>query len=53
VLEAVTKMKADLGPARKRMPAERQSITHKFSIAGHEGYITAACTRTAPSARSS
>jgi ribonucleoside-diphosphate reductase alpha chain len=23
------------------MPAERQSITHKFSIAGHEGYITA------------
>ncbi len=29
------------GPARKRMPRERQSITHKFSIAGHEGYITA------------
>jgi ribonucleoside-diphosphate reductase alpha chain len=23
------------------MPRERQSITHKFSIAGHEGYITA------------
>jgi ribonucleoside-diphosphate reductase alpha chain len=23
------------------MPVERQSITHKFSIAGHEGYITA------------
>jgi ribonucleoside-diphosphate reductase alpha chain len=23
------------------MPTERQSITHKFSIAGHEGYITA------------
>ena len=23
------------------MPAERQSITHKFSIAGQEGYITA------------
>jgi ribonucleoside-diphosphate reductase alpha chain len=22
------------------MPDERQSITHKFSIAGHEGYIT-------------
>jgi hypothetical protein len=41
VLEAVTKAKAGLGPARKRMPAERQSITHKFSIAGHEGYITA------------
>jgi ribonucleoside-diphosphate reductase alpha chain len=28
-------------PMRKRMPRERQSITHKFSIAGHEGYITA------------
>ena len=26
---------------RKRMPRERQSITHKFSIGGHEGYITA------------
>ena len=23
------------------MPKERQSITHKFSIGGHEGYITA------------
>ena len=23
------------------MPRERQSLTHKFSIAGHEGYITA------------
>ena len=29
------------GPARSRMPQERQSITHKFSIGGHEGYITA------------
>ncbi len=28
-------------PERKRMPAERESITHKFSIAGQEGYITA------------
>ena len=27
--------------ARHRMPAERESITHKFSIGGHEGYITA------------
>jgi ribonucleoside-diphosphate reductase alpha chain len=26
---------------RRRLPRERQSITHKFSIAGHEGYITA------------
>jgi Ribonucleotide reductase, alpha subunit len=29
------------GPVRKKMPRERESITHKFSIAGHEGYITA------------
>ena len=28
-------------PERKKMPHERESITHKFSIAGHEGYITA------------
>jgi len=41
VLEAITKAKSDMGPARRRMAAERQSITHKFSIAGHEGYITA------------
>ena len=32
---------AEAGPRRKRMPRERQSITHKFSIGGHEGYITA------------
>jgi ribonucleoside-diphosphate reductase alpha chain len=25
---------------RHRLPSERASITHKFSIAGHEGYIT-------------
>jgi len=25
---------------RNRLPDERQAITHKFSIAGHEGYIT-------------
>ncbi|HET7445893.1 MAG TPA: vitamin B12-dependent ribonucleotide reductase, partial [Solirubrobacterales bacterium] len=30
-----------LPPERKRMPQERESITHKFDIAGHEGYITA------------
>ena len=27
------------GPIRKRLPDTRQSITHKFEIAGHEGYI--------------
>lgn len=28
-------------PQRKRLPSTRDSITHKFSIGGHEGYITA------------
>jgi ribonucleoside-diphosphate reductase alpha chain len=28
-------------PERRKMPRERESITHKFTIAGHEGYITA------------
>lgn len=27
-------------PARRRLPQTRQSETHKFSIAGHEGYLT-------------
>ena len=27
-------------PVRRRLPATRRSITHKFSIEGHEGYIT-------------
>lgn len=27
-------------PVRRKLPNERQSITHKFSIGGHEGYIT-------------
>ncbi len=27
-------------PHRRRLPAERTALTHKFDIAGHEGYIT-------------
>jgi ribonucleoside-diphosphate reductase alpha chain len=27
-------------PRRERLPDTRTSITHKFSVAGHEGYIT-------------
>jgi ribonucleoside-diphosphate reductase alpha chain len=27
-------------PVRRRLPDERQSLTHKFDIQGHEGYIT-------------
>ena len=39
--KAVTEALAKVGPRRRKMPPERQSITHKFSIGGHEGYITA------------
>lgn len=39
--KAVKEALAKAPPKRKRMPRERQSITHKFSIGGHEGYITA------------
>jgi len=28
-------------PFRRKLPDERRSITHKFSISGHEGYLTA------------
>jgi ribonucleoside-diphosphate reductase alpha chain len=28
------------GAKRRKLPPERDSITHKFSIGGHEGYIT-------------
>jgi ribonucleoside-diphosphate reductase alpha chain len=38
---AVARALADAGPKRRRMPRERESITHKFSLGGHEGYITA------------
>lgn len=31
---------AAAGPVRRRLPDTRHSLTHKFSIAGHEGYIT-------------
>src|SRR4051794_3804011 len=37
----VAKQVGAIGPQRRKMPRERQSITHKFSIGGHEGYITA------------
>jgi ribonucleoside-diphosphate reductase alpha chain len=28
-------------PLRRKLPEERQSLTHKFAVGGHEGYITA------------
>jgi ribonucleoside-diphosphate reductase alpha chain len=30
----------DPGPRRRKLPDERHAFTHKFDIAGHEGYIT-------------
>ncbi len=39
--KAIAEALAKAPPKRHRMPRERQSITHKFSIGGHEGYITA------------
>jgi ribonucleoside-diphosphate reductase alpha chain len=41
VVAAVDAALREAGPKRKRMPRERQSLTHKFSLGGHEGYITA------------
>ena len=32
--------KTNLAPRRRRMPDERKSITHRFSIANYKGYIT-------------
>ena len=40
VAAAVAAAAAGEGPSRRRLPDERQAITHKFDIAGHEGYIT-------------
>ena len=31
---------ATAGPRRKKLPDERRALTHKFSVGGHEGYIT-------------
>jgi ribonucleoside-diphosphate reductase alpha chain len=32
--------KSPAAPCRERLPDTRRSITHKFSVSGHEGYIT-------------
>ncbi len=38
--EVVEKTRIEYRPLRRRLPDERKSLTHKFSVAGHEGYIT-------------
>jgi ribonucleoside-diphosphate reductase alpha chain len=37
---AVAAAVASRAPVRRKLPDERQALTHKFDIAGHEGYIT-------------
>ena len=37
---AAAEAPAQSRPFRRRLPDTRQSITHKFSVAGHEGYLT-------------
>jgi ribonucleoside-diphosphate reductase alpha chain len=37
----VTRLSIEAGkPLRRRLPETRKALTHKFDIAGHEGYIT-------------
>jgi ribonucleoside-diphosphate reductase alpha chain len=38
--EKTAAVAVEAGPRRRRLPDERAAITHKFDIAGHEGYIT-------------
>ncbi len=38
--EDVEAKKEEPRPVRRRLPDTRRSLTHKFSIEGHEGYIT-------------
>jgi ribonucleoside-diphosphate reductase alpha chain len=40
VKAAVAAALASRTPIRRKLPDERQAITHKFDISGHEGYIT-------------
>jgi ribonucleoside-diphosphate reductase alpha chain len=37
---STTQASRESKPARRRLPDEREAITHKFSIAGHEAYVT-------------
>jgi ribonucleoside-diphosphate reductase alpha chain len=36
----IKEVTAPAKPYRRRLPETRKSITHKFSVAGHEGYLT-------------
>ncbi|MFN8621282.1 MAG: vitamin B12-dependent ribonucleotide reductase, partial [Chloroflexota bacterium] len=38
--EAPAQVIVEPKPYRRRLPDERRAVTHKFQVAGHEGYIT-------------
>jgi len=38
--KAAAEASAPARPFRRRLPDTRQSITHKFSVTAHEGYLT-------------
>ena len=38
--EAAAEGEGQVGPRRERLPDTRNSVTHKFDVAGHEGYLT-------------
>ena len=38
--ESKTDAKVEYKPVRRRLPDERRALTHKFSVGGHEGYLT-------------
>jgi ribonucleoside-diphosphate reductase alpha chain len=40
IAAAVASALANRAPVRRKLPDERQAITHKFDISGHEGYVT-------------
>ncbi len=40
LVEAIKQEGIVMPPTRRRLPMTRNSLTHKFSIAGHEGYVT-------------
>jgi ribonucleoside-diphosphate reductase alpha chain len=38
--KAESKAEEGTRPVRRHLPVERHSLTHKFGVAGHEGYLT-------------
>jgi ribonucleoside-diphosphate reductase alpha chain len=38
--EVPPEIRVEYRPVRKKLPDERAAVTHKFNVAGHEGYVT-------------